>query len=179
LRCSSGSGATPSSIIRTSCGYASSSRTSVLRLLLAALQSIVERTVRTSQRARAWLLAKLDAVNRLTVIFFTKGDNLANLNRAALYVLQNEQTKRLRVVHVYGHKEDVQADQLTHQLRTLDEVYPELRIDLVLVRGRFGPELIERLSRQLGVPKNYMFIGTPGDSFPHNIAELGGVRLII
>lgn len=29
------------------------------------------------------------------------------------------------------------------------------------------------------VAKNYMFIGTPGDRFPHNIAELGGVRLII
>jgi hypothetical protein len=39
--------------------------------------------------------------------------------------------------------------------------------------------LIERLSRRLGVPKNYMFIGCPGDRFPHNIADLGGVRLIL
>jgi hypothetical protein len=35
------------------------------------------------------------------------------------------------------------------------------------------------LSQRLGVPKNYMFLGTPGDRFPHNIADLGGVRLII
>ncbi len=32
---------------------------------------------------------------------------------------------------------------------------------------------------RLKVPKNYMFIGTPGGRFPHNIAELGGVRLIL
>jgi hypothetical protein len=29
------------------------------------------------------------------------------------------------------------------------------------------------------VPKNQMFIGTPGDRFPHRIETLGGVRLII
>jgi hypothetical protein len=49
----------------------------------------------------------------------------------------------------------------------------------LLVKGTFCPELIERLSQRLGVPKNYMFIGTPGDRFPHRIADLGGVRLIM
>jgi hypothetical protein len=94
-------------------------------------------------------------------------------------VLQNEQTKRLKVVHVYQDESEIDRGHLAEQLRTLDEVYPELRIDLVLVQGKFGPELIENLSKRLGVPKNYMFLGTPGDRFPHNIAELGGVRLII
>ena len=126
-----------------------------------------------------WLLAKLEEVKNQRAVFFTKGDNLANLNRAALYVLQNEQMKRLKVVHVYKDIDDVDTEGLTEQLRTIDRVYPELRIDLVLVEGKFGPELIERLSRIMNVPKNYMFIGTPGDRFPHNIAELGGVRLII
>jgi hypothetical protein len=126
-----------------------------------------------------WLLAKLEEIKNQRVVFFTKGDNLANLNRAALYVLQNEQTKRLKVVHVYQDESEIDRGHLAEQLRTLDEVYPELRIDLVLVQGKFGPELIENLSKRLGVPKNYMFLGTPGDRFPHNIAELGGVRLII
>jgi amino acid transporter len=125
------------------------------------------------------LLDMLARVKNERAVFFTKGDNLANLNRAALYVLQNEQMKRLKVVHVYRSEEEVDHEKLTDQLRTIDQVYPELRIDLVLVKGKFGPELIERLSRRMGVPKNYMFLGTPGDRFPHNIAELGGVRLII
>jgi len=126
-----------------------------------------------------WLLDTLERVKGERAVFFTKGDNLANLNRAALYVLQNEQMKRLKVVHVYARKEDVDHAKLREQLRTIDQVYPELRIDLVLVQGRFGPELIESLSIRMKVPKNYMFLGTPGDMFPHNIAELGGVRLII
>jgi hypothetical protein len=54
-----------------------------------------------------------------------------------------------------------------------------MMIDFVSIKGVFGPELIERLSRRLGVPKNYMFIGTPGDRFPHEIEALGGVRLIL
>lgn len=126
-----------------------------------------------------WLLDTLAEVKHERAVFFTKGDNLANLNRAALYVLQNEQMKRLKVVHVYRNEEDIDHEKLTEQLRTIDQVYPELRIDLVLVQGKFGPELIEKLSKRMGVPKNYMFLGTPGDRFPHNIADLGGVRLII
>jgi hypothetical protein len=43
----------------------------------------------------------------------------------------------------------------------------------------YGPELIERLSREWGIPKNYMFIGSPSGRFPYRISELGGVRLII
>lgn len=87
--------------------------------------------------------------------------------------------KRVKVVHVYSNEDDVDREKLSDQLRTIDQVYPELRVDLVLVQGKFGPELIEKLSKRLGVPKNHMFLGTPGDRFPHNIADLGGVRLII
>jgi len=147
-------------------------RAQVLRVLLAVLKAGLE-------PMNVGLKKMLSQINNQQVVFFTKGDNRANLNRAALYVLQNEQTKRLKVVHVYRDEEDVDHEHLASQLRTIDELYPELRIDLVLVQGQFGPELIERLSRRLGVPKNYMFLGTPGDRFPHNIAELGGVRLII
>ena len=94
-------------------------------------------------------------------------------------MLQNEQTNRFRVVHVCEQEDEELIDHLAGQLRTLDELYPELSIELVVVHGTFGPDLIEKLSKRMQVPKNYMFIGTPGDRFPHNIAELGGVRLII
>jgi hypothetical protein len=64
-------------------------------------------------------------------------------------------------------------------LRVIDRLYPELRIDFVAVKGDFGPPLIESLAAHLGVPENYMFIGTPGDRFPHRSSALGGVRLIL
>jgi hypothetical protein len=147
-------------------------RAAILKLLLAALRTVIE-------PLSAVLTRRLYAIDNQAVVFFSRGDNLANLNRAALYVLQNEQTKRLKVVHVYQREDDVDNVKLAQHLRTVDELYPELRIDLLLVKGKFGPELIDQLSQWLNVPKNYMFLGTPGDHFPHNIAELGGVRLII
>lgn len=125
-----------------------------------------------------WIIDLIEKINSQAVIFFSRGDNLASFNRAALYVLENEQTKRLIVVHCYEDEESIPAT-LAEQLKTIDKIYPQLRIDLMMVKGKFGPELIERLSQRMCVPKNYMFIGTPGDRFPHSIADLGGVRLII
>jgi amino acid transporter len=153
-------------------------RVQILKLVLAISRAIVARMRRASQILNQRIVARIDAINSMEVIYFTKGDNLPALNRAALYVLQNELTNRMKVVHCYEREEDV-APRLAEHLKLIDRIYPKLRVDLVLVKGRFGPELIERLSRRMGIPKNYMFIGTPGDRFPHNIAELGGVRLIL
>jgi hypothetical protein len=112
------------------------------------------------------------------VIYFSRGDDLNSLNRAARYVLKNELTTRMRVIHCYADQKDIPST-LADNLKTIDHIYPRIRIDLVLVKGVFGPELIERLSRRFGVPKNYMFIGTPGNHFPHSISDLGGVRVIM
>lgn len=153
-------------------------RVQILRAALALSSAVIERARNANRRISRWIIARIEKINSQGVIYFTKGDNLENFNRAALYVLENELTKRLTVIHCYAREADIPAE-LSSQLRTIDQIYPALRVDLVLVQGEFGPELIEHLARRLRVPKNYMFIGTPGDRFPHNIAELGGVRLII
>jgi amino acid transporter len=144
----------------------------------AALKGIVDRILLWNRGLQLRLLRDIRRIQGFQVIYFTKGDNLASLNRVANYVMENEQTSRLKVVHVYEKEEDIPAA-LSGHLNTIDRLYPRLRIDLVLIRGKFSPELIERVSRRLNVPKNYMFIGTPGDQFPHNISELGGVRLVM
>ncbi|MDP2643572.1 MAG: APC family permease [Desulfobacterales bacterium] len=119
-----------------------------------------------------------DEFNSQAVVFFTRGDDAANLNRVMLYVRHNETSNRILIVHVYEDKKDI-PDSLRQDIAFLDKVYPEIKMDLVLRSGIFGPEMVEQLSQELNVPKNYMFIGHPGKKFPHNIAELGGVRLII
>lgn len=153
-------------------------RVQILKIVLAISRVVLERLRHFNRSLTHSIVERINAINSQEVIFFSKGDNLASLNRAALYVLGNEQTTRLKVLHCYEHETDIQPT-LAEQLKIIDQIYPELRVDLLLVQGKFGPELIERLSQQLNVPKNYMFIGTPGDRFPHNIAELGGVRLIM
>ena len=81
-------------------------------------------------------------------------------------------------MHVYESESEIPSG-LASMLATVDKMYPQLRIDFLAVKGEFGPELIERLSNRLHVPKNAMFIGTPSDRFPHNLADLGGVRVIL
>ena len=153
-------------------------RIRILKVALYVSKAVVERARALNDWVRAAVLRKVEAINSQVIVFFTRGDSEVVLNRAALYVLANEQTSRLKVVHVYEDEAEIPKE-LARQLQTIDRLYPSLRIDFLAVKGRFGPELIERLSRRLGVPKNYMFIGTPSDRFPHNIAELGGVRLIV
>lgn len=153
-------------------------RIEILKLGLFVSRAIVERVKATNEWIRATVVRKIDEINSLTVAYFTKGDDVALLNRAALYVLKNEQTKLMKVVHVYDREEDIPTD-LAEHLKTIDRLYPQLRIDFLAVKGDFCPELIESLSRRLGVPKNYMFIGTPGDRFPHRIEDFGGVRVIL
>lgn len=153
-------------------------RIEILKLGLFVSRAIVDRVKATNEWVRATVVKKIDEINSLTVAYFTKGDDVALLNRAALYVLKNEQTKLMKVVHVYDREEDIPTD-LAEHLKTIDRLYPQLRIDFLAVKGEFCPELIESLSRRLGVPKNYMFIGTPGDRFPHRIEDFGGVRVIL
>jgi hypothetical protein len=61
----------------------------------------------------------------------------------------------------------------------LDRAYEQIEVELVTMEGHFGPALIDELSEKWNIPKNFMFIGSPGDRFPYQISELGGVRLII
>ena len=153
-------------------------RTSILKFLLNAIQHSVGLLPGTKQSLSKILQKLVDHINSLQTVYYTKGDNLSTLNRAAQYVLLNEQSKRLKIVHVYSEKDKIPPS-IWYQARVIDEIYPNLRIDLVLVRGTFSPELVDALSKKFGIQKNQMFIGTPGNNFPHKIESLGGVRVVI
>ncbi|MCB1121635.1 MAG: APC family permease, partial [Verrucomicrobiae bacterium] len=111
-------------------------------------------------------------------VFFTRGDNLANLNQAMLYIRRNEHTNRVKIVHV-KKPDEPEVKKLAEDIKFLDEAYPEIEIDLVYRDGVFGPKLIAELSKEWNIPANLMFIGSPEGRLAYNLAELGGVRLII
>jgi hypothetical protein len=139
--------------------------------LLKMCMGAVEATLETVQ-------SKIDEINSQQVVFFTRGDNVSNLNNAMQYVLANEDTNRIKVVTVVSKDEDV-PDKLADDLQFLDEAYPQIDIEYVKRVGKFGPELINELSKEWNVPTNLMFSGSPGGRLPYGLAELGGVRLII
>ena len=124
------------------------------------------------------IVSRIEIINSQQMVFFTRGDNIANLNNAMLYVRRNEQTNRIKFVTVVADPSDV-PEKLPEEIQFLDEAYPEIDIEFVVVDGTFGPELIQQLSEEWRIPTNLMFIGSHGGRFQYDQAKLGGVRLII
>jgi len=116
-------------------------------------------------------------INSQEFVFFTKGDDIAILNKVMQYVEGNETTTKLKIVNV--KKEGASNQLLIDDLKVLDRAYPEIHIEFIEIEGVFGPELITELSEKWDIPKNFMFIGSPGDRFSYRVSELGGVRLIM
>lgn len=120
----------------------------------------------------------INTINQQEFVFFTKGDNVANLNQVMTYIRNNEHTKKIKIVTVLRDDELI-AENLETDIDVLDRIYPEIDIEFVKIRDTFGPALIDKLAKQWHIPPNFMFVGSPGDRFPYRIEELGGVRLII
>ncbi len=154
------------------------SRIEIMRIMLFAIRAVSEAIQKRTSRATKAIRAKIDQINSQRFVFFTRGDSIANLNEAMLYVRRNEHTNRIRVVIVYTDRKEIPS-RLEQDLAFLDEAYTEIDIEYVEVEGEFGPALIDKLSKRWRIPKNFMFIGSPGDHFPYRLEELGGVRLII
>ena len=76
-------------------------------------------------------------------------------------------------------KEEQMNETFMRDFEALDRAYPDIKIEYIKIRGVFGPQIIDRLSKEWNIPHNFMFIGSPSDRFPHRLSDLGGVRLII
>jgi len=124
-----------------------------------------------------WIKGQVKEINDQTVIFLTNTDYLSILNKAILYTSENELTHRLIFLHVYQDPEQI-PQHLGKHTAILDNVYPKMKLDLVLVRGEFNPRTIGQISERLNVPRNFMFLTCPGNRFKHNLGQFEGVRLI-
>ncbi len=153
-------------------------RIALLKFCLFILRNMISSFLQPLYKVTQWIREMIEKINSQQVVFFTRGDNIANLNTAMLYVKNNEHTNRIKIVTVVDQEEQVPSD-LKENLDFLNATYPSIEISFVIIEGDFGPKLIEKLSKQWNIPKNFMFIGSPGDQTMYGLAELGGVRLII
>lgn len=154
-------------------------RIALLEVLLKFIEYIFAPVLRLVKRINENILFTIDRIQAQEFVFFTRGDNLANLNKVLLYIQRNEHTKKIKIVTVNPERDDELMERLERDIEFLDREYPEITIEFVEITGTFAPELIENLSKEWNIPINFMFIGSPGDHFPFRIEQLGGVRLII
>jgi amino acid transporter len=154
----------------------------LLKLLLRLLRNIFEPIREAFLKMHVSINRTIERINAQEFVFFTRGDNISNLNKVMLYILKNENTMKIKLVSVID-KEDKDAERVIESLKKdiefLDKEYPDITIEFVKLYGKFGPQLVQKLSAKWNIPVNFMFIGSPGDHFPYRIEQLGGVRLII
>ncbi|MCB0310163.1 MAG: APC family permease [Bdellovibrionales bacterium] len=153
-------------------------RIPILRIGIYSLRAINEYIRSVSRKLTQRMEDKIEEINSQVVVFFTRGDNIANLNDAMLYVRDNEPTDRIKVVTVVEDEKKVPPN-LHNDIKFLDQAYPEIDIELIIEEGSFGPTYLMDFSRRHNIPLNFIFIGSPGDRFPHSLSDLGGVRVII
>lgn len=152
-------------------------RISLLKIVLFFTKILLKKFGRTRVRAINFISSWIQDINSQCVVFFASKDDPAYLNKAILYIRDNELTSWIKVVHVY--EGDAPPAGLVANIAFLDRCYPKIRLDLVSVKGTFNPETVEKLSQIFQVQKNFMFFACPhGDQLPHAIAAFGGVRMI-
>jgi amino acid transporter len=153
-------------------------RNELIRYMLVVVDSFFTSIKRVAALSKLHLTRALKKLTQQEFVYFTKGDDISILNKVMIYVQENEITKKLKIVTVLKEG-GVVSDDFLRDLDVLDRVYPEIKIEYIKIHGIFGPELIERLSKEWNIPINFMFISSPSDRFAHRISDLGGVRLII
>jgi len=151
-------------------------RVRVLKMVLFALRTSVRGTS-CLPAVEKLITDYIQKINSQSVVFFCKTTKLHVLNKAILYIRENEDTSWVRIVHVCHRESEVTAE-LQNNIQIMDAIYPKMRIDAVLMDGEFGPDAVDTAAVEFGIPKNMMFITCPSKNFSHTIQTLGGVRVI-
>ncbi|MGL5113313.1 MAG: APC family permease [Flavobacterium sp.] len=153
------------------------SRSFLIKLSIDALEYFYKPLRKAVVLSNRYLIHLYSKLNSQEFVFFTKGDDVAILNKVMQYVQDNESTRKLKIVNIKNNA--ISNELLIKDLEVLDRAYPEIHIEFIEIEGVFGPEIINELSLKWGIPKNFMFIGSPGDRFSFRVSDLGGVRLIM
>ena len=118
------------------------------------------------------------AISEQRVVLFTRGGRLDRLHDAFSYIVKNEPSRSVVVFHLYNAPDRNEEASIKEAIKVLEQIFPELRVELTAREGRFGPEIIDSVSREFGVARNNIFIGAPEEKHDFSIQELGGVRVI-
>jgi amino acid transporter len=114
-------------------------------------------------------------VQTVPFVFFAKHDDVHMMNKAVLYIQQNEQTNKIIIVHCTDSRNTLS---LQEHVKLLDLLYPRVKISLLIVDSTFNATTVEWLSQALEVPINAMFISCPDENFAMKVEHLRGMRII-
>ncbi|KAI9447452.1 amino acid permease-domain-containing protein [Lactarius indigo] len=159
--------------------FATSAQPTVLRL---ALQLYSTGPLLRWRLTRGWqrrLVSWYKARRAARVCVWIKNDDIHVMLRALLSVQKNVPDART-VIFVHAYRTiDAIPSELHPNARLLDEAFPTITVDLAFVSGAFNPTLVEATSHTLEVPRSRMCVVSLGRDHPWELAEYGGVRVIM
>ena len=103
---------------------------------------------------------------------------MSRLAKAFDYIERNESSQKIYVVHLFETPNPEDEEEIKASLKIMEELHTKYKIEYVPRVGKFGPEMVETLSRELKVPKNNMFIGAPEAKHKFSLEDFGGGRVI-
>lgn len=127
---------------------------------------------------RAVIIDNITAITDQQVMLFTRGGRLDRLHEAFEYILKNESSRRVVMVHLYNTPEEDDSEAIKEGLKAMGKIFPQLEIEFVARQGKFGPEIVDSLSREFNILKNNIFVGAPEQKHNFSVEDLGGVRII-
>lgn len=142
------------------------------------LKSLESKYRRHTIKSERNLYHSIKQITKQQFVFFTKGDDIATLNKVMMYLHENEVTNKIKIVSILKDHQDP-STQFLNDFDALDRAYPEVDMEYIIEIGEFTPEKVDELSKKWNIPKNFMFISSPGDKFSHRVEDLGGVRLVL
>jgi amino acid transporter len=127
---------------------------------------------------RTQIIDQITAITEQRLVLFARGGDLGRLHVAFDYIMKNESSRSLVLFHLYANPGHSEEEVIKHSLKTMEEIFPALKVKLVAREGKFGPEIINAVSEEFGVPTNNIFVGAPEEKHAFSVQDLGGVRVI-
>ncbi len=158
--------------------FAMIARKDIMLFLANILHSVQGKYRRQIIKSERSLFQNAKKMSKQQFIFFTKGDDISTLNKVMMYLHENEETNRVKIISVLEKYENP-TYQFLSDFDALDRAYPDIDMEYIIEEGQFTPEKVEELSQRFQIPKNFMFLSSPGERFSHRVEDLGGVRLIL
>ncbi|KAF8183234.1 amino acid permease-domain-containing protein [Mycena galopus ATCC 62051] len=123
----------------------------------------------------ARLVALMGRLKRQPLCVLVKRDEINHLLHMILYVRENEETSCIKIVHFCGDEEggDGIPSELEANAKILDEAFPEITIDLIIVYDTFAPANVASLAHRLQIPAALMFMSCPGPAARYPVADFG------
>ncbi len=130
------------------------------------------------QRVVSYLQNMYRSIQSDSVGYFAAYDDLASLNKAITYILQNEVAINVKIIVVKRDRTDPMISKIAACTRMMARCYRKLKFDFIVVEGDFSPELVASVSEVIGTPRNFLFMACSDERVSQDIASYGGVRMV-